>query len=232
SACALGTCGDGGVAPTEACDDGNQENTDTCTSTCTDAACGDGFVQGDEACDAEADNSNNASCTLLCQENVCGDGLVFNATGDAEECDNRVENGPGQACDAMCVANACGDGDLGPDEQCDDGNADPGDGCTASCELEDAGGRRAVRRRQRDAGDGCSATCQLGRSTRRGGVAGAIRCRVGAPPCRPNQRPTASPGCHARSSGPSCSSDRSAPAAWARSGARCTATSTRRSRSR
>jgi cysteine-rich repeat protein len=31
----------------------------------------------------------------------------------------------------------CGDGKLQSDEQCDDGNVDPSDGCDASCQLED-----------------------------------------------------------------------------------------------
>jgi cysteine-rich repeat protein len=35
---------------------------------------------------------------------------------------------------------ACGDGVLDPDEQCDDGNTAPGDGCSATCMAEDDGG--------------------------------------------------------------------------------------------
>ena len=38
-------CGDGRVSGTEACDDGNADNTDDCTNTCLVAACGDGVVQ-------------------------------------------------------------------------------------------------------------------------------------------------------------------------------------------
>ena len=40
-------CEDGVVAEgLEACDDGNQDNTDACLTTCQLAACGDGSAQG------------------------------------------------------------------------------------------------------------------------------------------------------------------------------------------
>ena len=32
---------------------------------------------------------------------------------------------------------ACGDGAVGGDETCDDGNGTSGDGCSASCQIED-----------------------------------------------------------------------------------------------
>ena len=35
----------------EACDDGNQVETDACLNTCVIASCGDGQVQAGEACD-------------------------------------------------------------------------------------------------------------------------------------------------------------------------------------
>ncbi len=38
-------CGNGVVEGDEACDDGNDLNTDECTDTCQVAACGDGYVQ-------------------------------------------------------------------------------------------------------------------------------------------------------------------------------------------
>jgi cysteine-rich repeat protein len=38
-------CGDGIVQPGEACDDGNQSNTDSCTNLCKIPFCGDGFTQ-------------------------------------------------------------------------------------------------------------------------------------------------------------------------------------------
>jgi cysteine-rich repeat protein len=45
-------CGDGQVAGTEVCDDGNTSSGDGCSSTCTrEVFCGDGFVFGTDQCD-------------------------------------------------------------------------------------------------------------------------------------------------------------------------------------
>src|SRR4051812_12704057 len=43
-------CGDGILASTEQCDDGNTDDTDGCTNRCTIAACGDGVKQANEEC--------------------------------------------------------------------------------------------------------------------------------------------------------------------------------------
>jgi cysteine-rich repeat protein len=54
--------------------------------------------------------------------------------------DGGAEHG-GWNIDDLCVIGynlpVCGDGLVAGDEQCDDGNADPGDGCSADCTLED-----------------------------------------------------------------------------------------------
>jgi cysteine-rich repeat protein len=47
-------CGDSRVSGTEACDDGNTDNTDDCSNACLLAACGDGIVQVSEECDNSA----------------------------------------------------------------------------------------------------------------------------------------------------------------------------------
>ena len=39
---------------------------------------------------------------------------------------------------ADCAAPVCGDGVAGGNEECDDGNTTPGDGCSATCQLESA----------------------------------------------------------------------------------------------
>ncbi len=45
-------CGDGVLGGTEACDDGNDDDEDACTTACERARCGDGFVEaGVETCD-------------------------------------------------------------------------------------------------------------------------------------------------------------------------------------
>jgi cysteine-rich repeat protein len=63
----------------------------------------------------------------------------------------------------------CGNGVREPCEQCDDGNTDPGDGCSATCMVEQAGqcGNNEVEPGEEcdDGnnlnGDGCSADCQI-----------------------------------------------------------------------
>src|SRR5262249_4569774 len=66
-------CGNGVLDLGEACDDGNTDDTDACTSECEAATCGDGFVQaGVEACD-DGNEFNDDACTNDCTPPVCGD---------------------------------------------------------------------------------------------------------------------------------------------------------------
>src|SRR5690606_35139250 len=118
--------------------DGNFDNDDACLNTCVTPDCGDGFVWfGVEECDQGPLNSNGAECTSSCNFNVCGDGNLFLMV---EECDpGAAQIGPGLACLPGCVENGCGDGDVGPDEQCDDQNADDTDECTNACLLATCG---------------------------------------------------------------------------------------------
>ena len=74
----------------EACDDGNDDETDGCLSTCEVASCGDGYVQDwVEACDDGNDDETDG-CLSTCEVASCGDGYV--QTG-VEACDdgNDVE---------------------------------------------------------------------------------------------------------------------------------------------
>ncbi|WAS97360.1 DUF4215 domain-containing protein [Nannocystis punicea] len=58
-------CGDGIVAPSEPCDDGNDDDTDDCVD-CQPAECGDGFVHaGVEQCDDGGDNCENCVRTYM-----------------------------------------------------------------------------------------------------------------------------------------------------------------------
>jgi len=121
------TCGDGVVAATEACDDGNTISGDGCDPDCKveqgytcagepsacATACGDGLVAGAEACD---------------------DGNTISGDGCDPDC--GVE--PGFKCTGMpsACATKCGDGIKAGFEECDDGNGKPADGCDPSCEIE------------------------------------------------------------------------------------------------
>ncbi|HTV25871.1 MAG TPA: DUF4215 domain-containing protein, partial [Polyangiaceae bacterium] len=101
--CAPASCGDGSTQPNEACDDGNTDNTDTCTNACALPRCGDGFIQGAEACD-DGNGSDNDACTNACSVARCGDGVVRDGV---ETCDdgNAV---PGDGCSALCRVEVTG----------------------------------------------------------------------------------------------------------------------------
>ena len=155
-----GVCGDGIIQPPEACDDGNQDDTDSCQSDCSrscgngtleggeqcddgndvnnDAClnncllpfCGDGVINGDETCDD--DNEVNTDDCVACQVATCGDGFIQR---DVEGCDdgNQINE---DFCRNDCSFAACGDGQLDPGEGCDDGNKRLGDGCSGLCVAE------------------------------------------------------------------------------------------------
>jgi cysteine-rich repeat protein len=93
-------CGDGFVSAGEECDDGNQVETDACTTLCKAPACGDGYVQpgAGEQCDDGDQDATNA-CTPLCKPPVCGDGFLQPALD--EQCDDGNASGADR-CTALC----------------------------------------------------------------------------------------------------------------------------------
>ncbi len=155
------TCGNGILEGDELCDDGNTDDTDSCTAACLLAACGDGVVQtAHEECDAGALNGPSMLCNAECKLNVCGDGdrgpdepcddgntddndactslCEIAACGDGivhvgiESCDAQ---GDSETCDGDCTPAECGDGysNLAAGEECDDGNMSHLDNCYPSC---------------------------------------------------------------------------------------------------
>lgn len=102
---------------------------------------------------------------------VCGDGV---AEGE-EECDAGEENDDFKqgACRTDCKSAGCGDGivDFILGEQCDDVNADDGDGCSAGCVVEapancgdgnvDLADGEICDDGNNDDGDGCSGACRF-----------------------------------------------------------------------
>lgn len=123
-----GYCGDGTFNIGESCDDGNNENGDGCSASCSvetgyvcpgggnchEPVCGDRMIEGSETCD----DGNS----------MAGDG-----------CANTCTVEPGWECrGSFCFAKACGDGIVAGAEECEDDNVTPtsGDGCTAQCKLE------------------------------------------------------------------------------------------------
>lgn len=156
-------CGDGVLAGTEACDDGNRLDTDACRSDCTRARCGDTVVwAGVELCDDGAMGSS--TCSPTCGPISCGDGIIQ----APEKCDdgNRAED---DACLASCVSSSCGDGRIWVgQEACDDANDAADDDCV-SCRAARCGdgtvwrGVEACDDGNQDEGDACRSGCLAAR---------------------------------------------------------------------
>jgi fibro-slime domain-containing protein len=133
-------CPNGQLEFGEQCDDGNDIDGDGCTNCQTDdgyrcptpgsrcellPTCGDGNVDlaiGEECDDGDLIGDNG--CTAEC---LVADGYVCPAP--------RLSDGVLLGGD--CRAIVCGDTTVEGGEQCDDGNDEPGDGCSATCTLED-----------------------------------------------------------------------------------------------
>jgi cysteine-rich repeat protein len=167
----------------EACDDGNDDDSDACSSRCALARCGDGILRQDlepsdpgyERCDdGNADPTDG--CSHLCAPARCGDGVIRRDVTPEdsafEACDdgNRID---GDGCSAACGLEACGNGRVDAGEDCDDGNDRAADGCLNDCRTARCGD--GITRRDLDAeeegfeacddgnrvgGDGCSASCR------------------------------------------------------------------------
>jgi hypothetical protein len=80
-------CGNGVVDPGETCDDGNDDETDECTTLCEPPSCEDGIQSGDESdqdcggscepCTAGQACFEHGDCeSVACIEGVCADGLI------------------------------------------------------------------------------------------------------------------------------------------------------------
>jgi cysteine-rich repeat protein len=111
-------CGDAIVLIGEECDDGDNDDGDGCSAFCE--------VEFGWMCDGSP-----SRCDADLPPGLCGNGLL----NEGEECDDGVESA---ACDRDCTRSACGDGlwNAARGEQCDDGNAESGDGCTPLCATE------------------------------------------------------------------------------------------------
>ncbi len=136
-------CGDGAVQADEGeqCDDGEENNTGEyggCNDQCRlGPYCGDGVVQTSEGelCDDGVNDGEYGGCSSDCQYGpFCGDAVVDNPP---EVCDDGVNDGGYGECEVGCTYGPfCGDGTVQSPEQCDDGNHDNLDGCSAGCLVE------------------------------------------------------------------------------------------------
>jgi cysteine-rich repeat protein len=109
------SCGNGVLEGDEACDDGNDIDTDACTSACVSAVCGDGFVQDAvEECDDQ--NVNEADgCTSACLLPTCSDAAVNGGETDIDcgggmcpKCAvTQTCSGPSDCKTGRCDADVC-----------------------------------------------------------------------------------------------------------------------------
>lgn len=164
-------CGDGMLAASEACDDGNEQDGDGCAASCL-------LVEPGFIC-----REAGMPCEPFAK---CGDGIL----SFPEQCDDAgVEAGDGCSptcrveigfkCDGVpstCTPTVCGDGVVEGAELCDDGNAVPFDGCNIECQIEPACtvgggctsacgdgivlGEETCDDGNSIDGDGCSSTCE------------------------------------------------------------------------
>lgn len=155
-------CGDGMVqGPTEVCDDGDTAGSDGCSATCKRLepgyTCTEGPVNGSGGHDA----MNPFTLCYRCGDGIvdpgqtCDDGDAFGGDGCSSTC--QLEPGYYGCYDVIADAGnipetclRCGDGRVSTgiaasgsfpavNETCDDGNGNPGDGCSATCSLEGMG---------------------------------------------------------------------------------------------
>lgn len=120
------------------CDDGNRNNGDGCSSSCT--------IENNYYC------THNAPGAADTCSNYCGDGKV-NFTVTNEDCDDGNRNN-GDGCDNTCKVESlwqcsvtppstssacvkiCGNGVKSGSEACDDNNTVSNDGCSDLCVIE------------------------------------------------------------------------------------------------
>ncbi|MFA6254638.1 MAG: VWA domain-containing protein [Patescibacteria group bacterium] len=133
------SCGDGAVNGREICDDGSQYNGvyGHCNSDCTGptpSVCGNDALEGNEACD-DGNTVNGDGCSENCTiepEQNCTDTIDNDGDTFVDCADSDCANDP--TCQP--TGPVCSNNEIEGDETCDDGNIADGDGCSASCSLE------------------------------------------------------------------------------------------------
>jgi len=86
----------------EQCDDGNDDDSDSCIPTfCVNAFCGDGYLQaGVETCD-DANDDDSDACPA-CQTAFCGDGFTLEGVEDCDDGNDIDDDGCSNVCESQC----------------------------------------------------------------------------------------------------------------------------------
>ncbi|MEI8230359.1 MAG: DUF4215 domain-containing protein [Candidatus Peregrinibacteria bacterium] len=180
-------CGNRVIDGSEQCDDGNRVNNDGCSSVCTKevakALCGNGIIEAPEQCDIGSNNgkagySCSGSCTLITSGTTTSYGYSYSFPTGPSTTTTSISTTTTTPSLPSTTGNPafCGNAVLNVGEQCDDGNAISGDGCSDSCKRETTmtTGNAFCGNGRLDAGeecddanrrdlDGCSANCFLER---------------------------------------------------------------------
>ena len=94
-----------------------------------------GCTATDDAAAVEATVVSATTGAVASLSPICGDDI----DGVAQSCDGSDDGQcPGECSLACACPPACGDGEATFPEECDDGDTASGDGCSATCQLEDA----------------------------------------------------------------------------------------------
>ncbi|MGH7961198.1 MAG: choice-of-anchor Q domain-containing protein [Candidatus Binatia bacterium] len=132
------TCpADGFASVGTACGDVGTEctNQDSCngSGSCTDQ----GFKASGTACgdagNTDCNNPDTCNGAGNCQDNFEPGGTA--CTSDGSQCTQDLCNDMG-SCTHPAAPVVCGNGCVEAGEECDDGNTDPGDGCSDMCQTE------------------------------------------------------------------------------------------------
>lgn len=90
--CARARCGDGVINGNEACDDGNEIDTDACTNDCREQTCGNGQIDpGEGSCDCEDGSVNLDGMASNGCECVVNDTSDTSCDGVDDDCDGRFD---------------------------------------------------------------------------------------------------------------------------------------------
>ena len=150
-------CGNGVIDSGETFDEGQPWDSFELGANCG-ATCGDAVHQSGEGCD-DANDIETDSCLSSCITAGCGDGIVRADLEVGEAGFESCDDGNADPWDGCGnVCNRCGDGIIGRFETCDDQNELADDGCT-NCILDTCGD--GVLDEGEDCDGGIDATCPV-----------------------------------------------------------------------
>ena len=110
------------------CGSDGEHNSDDPTPSA--AECGNGYVETGESCD-DGNTQSGDGCSAQCQVESGWECLQ-----EGSPCQKKTTPDPTPTPVPKPTKAVCGDGFKSGSEECDDGNTDDGDGCSAECTVE------------------------------------------------------------------------------------------------